>query len=55
MLLEPESGKTIGSGYGTPALWVWGMPDLRYSLEEQLREAGRNVASKVMAELQIKP
>lgn len=55
LLLEPESGKTIGSGYGTPALWVWGMPDLRYSLEEQLREAGRNVASKVMAELQIKP
>jgi hypothetical protein len=55
LLLEPDSGKTIASGYGTPALWIWGLPHLKYSLEEQLQEAGRNVASKVMMELRIKP
>jgi hypothetical protein len=55
LLLEPDSGKTIASGYGTPALWIWGLPHLRHSLDEQLQEAGRNVVSKVMAELQIKP
>jgi len=55
LLLEPDSGKTIASGYGTPALWVWGLPHLKYSLEEQLQEAGRNVAHRVMEELGIRP
>jgi len=54
LLLEPGSGKTLASGYGTPALWVWGLPDKKYSLEEQLDGGSRDVAQKVLAELGIK-
>jgi hypothetical protein len=54
LLLEPGSGKTLASGYGTPTLWVWGLPNKKYSLEEQIDGASRNVAAKVIAELGIK-
>lgn len=55
LLLEPGTGKTIATGYGKPNLQRWGLPQLGFSYEEQLREAGRDVASQVMSELGIRP
>ncbi|MGH9855277.1 MAG: hypothetical protein ACREBD_36040 [Blastocatellia bacterium] len=55
LLLEPGSGKTIGSGYGKPVVKRWGFPQRGSSLEEQLREAGRDVANQVKADLGLRP
>lgn len=52
LLFEPGTGRIAASGVGKGVRQTWGRPQPRYtSLEEQLREAGRDVAAQVLSEL----
>ncbi|MCI0390046.1 MAG: hypothetical protein MOB07_14950 [Acidobacteria bacterium] len=56
LLFEPGTGKLIDSGYGKPFQQTWGKPQpqlWRVNLEEQVQQAGRDVARQVMSELGI--
>jgi hypothetical protein len=52
LLFEPGTGRIAASGVGKGVKQTWGRSQSRYTtLEEQLREAGRDIASQVLAEL----
>jgi hypothetical protein len=51
LLFEPGTGKIIASGYGNGIRKTWGTDPRRTTLEEQVREAGRDIAFQVMSEL----
>ncbi len=54
LLFEARSGKTIASGYGNPNRQTWGQPQPpQAGIEEQARQAGRDIARQVMSELGI--
>jgi hypothetical protein len=53
LLLEPQTGKIIASGFGNPVRQIWGKPASRpAAVEDQAREAGRDVARQIISELQ---
>lgn len=53
LLLEPQTGKIIASGFGNPVRQIWGRsPSRSVTVEDQAREAGRDVARQVISELQ---
>jgi hypothetical protein len=53
LLFEPATGRMVASGYGNPVRQTWGRPKTRFSSPEELaREAGRDIADKVMWELE---
>ncbi|HEX8336744.1 MAG TPA: hypothetical protein VF621_08435 [Pyrinomonadaceae bacterium] len=52
LLFEPGTGRIAASGVGRGVRQTWGRPQMRpASLEEQVRQAGRNVAEQVLSEL----
>jgi hypothetical protein len=51
LLFEPGTGRIAGSGVGKGVRQTWGKPQQRYSLEEQLRQAGSDIADQVLSEL----
>lgn len=52
LLFEPRTGRMIASGYGTGVRQTWGTPPVRFSsLEDLAREAGRDVADKLVRDL----
>lgn len=54
LLFEPGTGRIVASGVGKGIKQTWGRPQARYtSLEEQLRQAGRDIADQVLSELKI--
>lgn len=55
LLFEPRTGKIVSSGYGRGIRQTWGRPRPRVDIEEQLREAGRNIAEQVVSELTKSP
>lgn len=55
LLLEPRTGKIISSGYGRGVRQTWGRPLPRTSIEDQLRNAGRDIAEQVVSELTKAP
>ena len=55
LLLEPRTGRIVSSGYGRGVRQTWGRPTPRTSIEEQLRNAGRDIADQVVSELTKQP
>ena len=55
LLFEPRTGKIVSSGYGRGVRLTWGRPHPRISIEEQLRNAGRDIADQVVSELTKAP
>ena len=55
LLFEPRTGKIVSSGYGRGVPQTWGRPLPRVDIEEQLRNAGRDIASQVASELKKIP
>jgi hypothetical protein len=51
LLFEPGTGKIAASGYGNGIRQTWGTDPRRTTLEEQLREAGRDIANQVISDL----
>jgi hypothetical protein len=52
LLFEPGTGRIAASGVGRGVRQTWGRSQPRpASLEEQVRQAGRNVAEQVLSEL----
>jgi len=51
LLFEPRTGRLAASGVGNGVKQTWGKPPQYGSLEEQLREAGRDIADQVVSEL----
>lgn len=52
LLFEPGTGRIVASGVGRGVRQTWGRPLPRpASLEEQVRQAGRNVAEQILSEL----
>lgn len=51
LLFEPGTGKIAASGYGNGVRQTWGTNPRRTTLEEQVQEAGRNIAYQVISEL----
>ena len=54
LLFEPRTGRIAASGVGKGVRQIWGTQPRYTSLEEQLREAGRDVADQVVSELRIR-
>jgi hypothetical protein len=55
LLFEPRTGRVVASGYGRGVRQTWGQPRPRVSVEDQLREAGRDIAEQVASELKNLP
>jgi len=55
LLFEPRTGKIISSGYGRGVRQTWGLPLPRTSIENQLRNAGRDIADQIVSELTKAP
>lgn len=55
LLFEPRTGKIVSSGYGRGIRQTWGRPRPRVDIQEQLREAGRDIADQVISELRRTP
>lgn len=55
LLFEPGTGKIVASGYGNGIRKTWGTTPRRTTLEEQVREAGRDIAYQVISELKSDP
>jgi hypothetical protein len=55
LLFEPRTGKIVSSGYGRGIRQTWGRPLPRTDVEEQLRNAGRDIAEQVVSELRKTP
>ncbi len=54
LLFEPGTGRIAASGVGNGVKQTWGR-DARYSsLEELLRQAGRDIAAQVVSELKLR-
>ncbi|MCM3872381.1 MAG: hypothetical protein ND895_16990 [Pyrinomonadaceae bacterium] len=54
LLFEPRTGRIAASGVGRGVKHAWGKGQpLNISLEEQLRQAGRDIAAQVVSELKI--
>jgi hypothetical protein len=51
LLFEPGTGRIVASGVGKGVKQVWGTPLRRGSLEEEVRQAGRDIAAQVVSEL----
>jgi len=51
LLFEPRTGRIASSGVGKGIRQTWGMQPGSNSLEDQLREAGRDIASQVLSEI----
>ncbi len=51
LLFEPGTAKIAASGYGNGVRKTWGSDPKRTTPEEQLREAGRDIARQVLSEL----
>lgn len=55
VLLEPRTGKIVSSGYGRGVHQTWGRATPRTSIDEQLRNAGSDIADQVVSELSRTP
>ena len=55
LLFEPRTGKIVSSGYGRGVRQTWGRPTPRTGIEDQLRNAGRDIADQVVSELTKAP
>jgi hypothetical protein len=55
LLFEPRTGKIVSSGYGRGVRQTWGRPTPRTDLDEQLRNAGRDIADQIVSELTKTP
>jgi len=55
LLFEPRTGRIVSSGYGRGVRQTWGRPTPRTSIEEQLNNAGRDIADQVVSELTKAP
>lgn len=55
LLFEPRTGKIVSSGYGRGVRQTWGRPTPRTSIEDQLLNAGRDIADQVVSELTKAP
>ncbi|HWW75007.1 MAG TPA: hypothetical protein VNZ44_06420 [Pyrinomonadaceae bacterium] len=55
LLFEPRTGRLVSSGYGRGVRQTWGRPTPRTSIEDQLRNAGRDIAEQVVSELTKAP
>lgn len=55
LLFEPRTGRIVSSGYGRGVRQTWGRPTPRAGIEDQLRNAGRDIAEQVMSELTKSP
>lgn len=55
LLFEPRTGKIVSSGYGRGIRQTWGRPLPRTSIDEQLRNAGRDIADQIVSELTKAP
>ncbi|HJQ32392.1 MAG TPA: hypothetical protein VJ866_09440 [Pyrinomonadaceae bacterium] len=55
LLFEPRTGRLVSSGYGRGVRQTWGRPTPRTSIEDQLRNAGRDIADQVVSELTKAP
>lgn len=51
LLFEPGTGRITASGYGSGIKRTWGTNQRPGSLEEQVRQAGRDIAYQVISEL----
>ena len=55
LLLEPRTGRIVSGGYGRGVRQTWGRPTPRTGIEEQLRNAGRDIADQLVSELTKAP
>lgn len=55
LLFEPRTGKIVSSGYGRGLRRTWGRPLPRTAVDDQVRNAGRDIAEQVVAELRKSP
>lgn len=55
LLFEPRTGRIVSGGYGRGVRQTWGRPLPRTGIEEQLRNAGRDIAEQVVSELTKAP
>lgn len=55
LLFEPRTGKIVSGGYGRGVRQTWGRPTPRTGIEDQLRNAGRDIADQVVSELTKAP
>ena len=51
LLFEPGTGRVVASGVGKGTKETWGKQPRNTSLEEQVRQAGRDIAAQVASEL----